>query len=106
MNEVLRFTLGRTYGVSVQDSFFSAPPMFAPDQPLPGTIVVRVLTSISVAVDTSNVHAVVVLGWCLGVLLGTAAAAVVVDIGVAVSLLVVRWRLVLWSERVRNYRNR
>ncbi len=41
LNEVLRFTLGRTYGVSVQDSFVSAPPMLRPDQPLPGTVMVR-----------------------------------------------------------------
>ena len=41
LNDVLRFTLGRTYGVSVQDSFLSAPPMVAADQPLPGTVMVR-----------------------------------------------------------------
>lgn len=41
LNEVLRFTLGRTYGVSVQDSFLSAPPMLREDQPLPGTVMVR-----------------------------------------------------------------
>ena len=41
LNEVLRFTLGRTYGVSVQDSFTAAPPMLRPDQPLPGTVTVR-----------------------------------------------------------------
>ncbi|CAM9691194.1 unnamed protein product [Scytosiphon promiscuus] len=40
LNEVLRFTLGRTYGVSVQDSFLSAPPMLRPDQPLPGTVMI------------------------------------------------------------------
>lgn len=43
LNEVLRFTLGRTYGVSVQDSFTSAPPMLRPDQPLPGTVTVRIV---------------------------------------------------------------
>lgn len=41
LNEVLRFTLGRTYGVSVTDSFHFAPPIVAPDQPLPGTVMVR-----------------------------------------------------------------
>ncbi|CAM9334409.1 unnamed protein product [Ectocarpus fasciculatus] len=40
LNEVLRFTLGRTYGVSVQDSFLSAPPMLREDQPLPGTVMI------------------------------------------------------------------
>ncbi|CAM9743444.1 unnamed protein product [Ectocarpus sp. 12 AP-2014] len=40
LNDVLRFTLGRTYGVSVQDSFLAAPPMLREDQPLPGTVMI------------------------------------------------------------------
>lgn len=56
LNEVLRFSLGRTYGVSVQDNFSSAPPMVKPSQPLPGTVMVRVFC----------LHACVCLGQGLG----------------------------------------
>ncbi|CAM9595638.1 unnamed protein product [Ascophyllum nodosum] len=38
--DVLRFTLGRTYGVSVSESFHSAPPILLPDQPLQGTVMI------------------------------------------------------------------
>lgn len=41
LNEVLRFTLGRTYGVTVHDSFASAPPLIKPSQELPGTVMVN-----------------------------------------------------------------
>lgn len=46
LNEVLRFSLGRTYGVTVQESFASAPPMQTPEQELPGTVTVRSDTEI------------------------------------------------------------
>lgn len=42
LNEVLRFTLGRTYGVSVHESFNCAPPMLSPQQPMPGIVTVSV----------------------------------------------------------------